>query len=175
MRLVHAASIPTERFDLVLLTSSWLNAYVAGTPLPDLGFDDPDDFLADAAHVVHLRAEQLAHDPTQAPWLLRAIVLRATRGAVGYVNFHAPPDERGMVEIGYQVLPQHRRHGYATEAAGGMWAWAARNGALVFRASVAPDNEASLAMVRRVGFVQVGSQIDDVDGLELVFERPAGE
>jgi len=172
MRPVHAASIPTERLDLVLLTRCWLNAYVDGAPLPDLGFADPDDFLTDGAHVVHLRTEQLAQDPTQGPWLLRAIVLRATGCAVGYVNFHAPPDERGMVEIGYQVLPRHRRRGYATEAATGMWEWAARQGALVLRASVSPDNEASLAMVRRAGLVQVKSQIDDVDGLELVFERP---
>ena len=170
-----AAPIQTDRLDLVLLTRSWLHAYVEGQPLPDLGFIDPDDFLAGAAHVVHLRADQLALDPTQEPWLLRAIVARATAVAVGYVNFHAPPDQRGMVEIGYQVLPQHRRLGYATEAAGGMWAWAARHGARVFRASVAPNNEASLAMVRLAGFAQVGSQIDDVDGLELVFERPAGE
>jgi len=169
---VLAASIPTERLDLVLLTRVWLHAYVEGAPLPDLGFSDPDEFLAGGAHVVHLRAEQLAHDPGQGPWLLRAIVLRATGCAVGYVNFHAPPDERGMVEIGYQVLPRHRRRGYATEAATGMWEWAARQGARVLRASVAPDNAASLAMVRRAGLVQVKSQIDDVDGLELVFERP---
>jgi hypothetical protein len=30
-----------------------------------------------------------------------------------------------------------------------------------------------LAMIRRAGFQQVGEQIDEVDGLELVFERPA--
>ncbi|MBA2738101.1 MAG: GNAT family N-acetyltransferase, partial [Nocardioidaceae bacterium] len=33
---------------------------------------------------------------------------------------------------------------------------------------------ASLALARRAGFVQVDQQIDDVDGLELVLERPTG-
>ncbi len=42
----------------------------------------------------------------------------------------------------------------------------------VVRASVSPDNEPSLAIVRRLGFTQVGEQIDEIDGLELVFELP---
>jgi len=169
-----AAPIRTPRLDLVLLTRAWLMAYVDGAPLPDLGFTDPHDFLAGSEYVVHLRAEQLAHDPAQEPWLLRAMVLREGGAVVGYANFHAPPDERGMVEIGYQVVPTHRRRGYATEATEAMWAWAAEHGARVLRASIAPDNQPSLAMARRAGFVRVGEQVDDVDGLELVFERPAG-
>lgn len=168
-----AAPIRTERLDLVLLTRAWLQAYVDGGPLPDLGFTDPDRFLAGSEHVVHLRTEQLAYDPTQEPWLLRAMVLREGGAAVGYANFHAPPDERGMVEIGYRVVPAQRRCGYATEAADAMWGWATQRGARVLRASIAPDNVPSLAMVRRAGYVQVGDQVDDVDGPELVFERPA--
>lgn len=171
------ARISTERLDLVVLTATWLQAHVKGEALPDLGFFDPDAFLSGAQFVVNLRLEQLAHDPAQEPWLLRAIVLRDSATAVGYANFHAPPDERGMVEIGYQVLPLHRRRGYASEAARGMWDWAARHGARVLRAAVAPDNVPSLALVRNAGFVEVGRQMDDIDGLELIFEKevPAAE
>jgi len=42
----------------------------------------------------------------------------------------------------------------------------------VVRASVGPDNVASLATIAHFGFVQIGQQWDDEDGLELVFERP---
>jgi len=155
----------------VLLTGVWVRAYLETDRLPDLGFADPEDFLSDATFVLRLRAEQLARDPSQEPWLLRAIVLRDSATAVGYVNFHAPPDDRGMVEIGYRVLPAHRRRGYATEAAHGMWDWAAQHGARVLRAAIAPDNVPSLAMVDRAGFVEVGHQMDEVDGLELLFEK----
>ena len=36
-------------------------------------------------------------------------------------------------------------------------------------ATVSPINPPSLAVVRRLGFKQVGMQKDEVDGLELVF------
>ena len=49
--------------------------------------------------------------------------------------------------------------------------WAAvEHGVNRFRASVAPDNLPSLAVVAKFGFRQVGVQIDDIDGEELVFE-----
>lgn len=166
------APIRTDRLELVSLGRRWLELLAGREPLPDLGFSDPHRFLTESDRVVHMRIEQLAQDPTEEPWLLRAMVVRNTMEAVGYVNFHAPPDERGMVEIGYRVVPSKRRHGYATEAAEAMWQWAAEQGARVLRASVAPDNVASLAMIGHAGFQLVGEQIDEVDGLELLFERP---
>jgi RimJ/RimL family protein N-acetyltransferase len=52
-----------------------------------------------------------------------------------------------------------------------MLAWAEREHAVHhFVASVSPTNVASLALVRRFGFVQTGAQWDDEDGQELVFE-----
>jgi ribosomal-protein-alanine N-acetyltransferase len=38
------------------------------------------------------------------------------------------------------------------------------------RASISPDNAASLATIAGFGFVRVGEQWDDEDGLELLFE-----
>jgi RimJ/RimL family protein N-acetyltransferase len=171
--LDRAATIRTERLDLVLLDRTWLQAFADGKPLPDLGFADPDGVLADSADLVQWRLQQIAADPTEEPWLLRAVVRRNEGVAVGYANFHAPPDERGMVEIGYTIVPSRRRQGYASEAATGMWAWAAQQGARVLRASIRPDNAPSLALIHKAGFVEVGSQMDEIDGLELIFERPA--
>jgi len=50
---------------------------------------------------------------------------------------------------------------------------AAERGARVLRASVAPQNAPSLALVQGAGFVHVGVEMDEIDGLELVYERPA--
>jgi len=166
-----ASRIPTERLELVSLDPTFLAAWLAGEPLPDLGFADPAGFLVGAEDVVRLRLDQLKVEPGIAPWLLRAIVQRADRVAVGFIGFHAAPDERGMVEIGYEVLPAFRRRGYATEAVGALMKRAARQGAQVVRACVSPANAASLATLARHGFVLVGEQLDDEDGRELVFEK----
>ncbi len=54
--------------------------------------------------------------------------------------------------------------------------WASRaEGVRVIRASVRPDNAASLATIAHFGFVAIGEQWDEEDGLELVFERPPEE
>jgi L-amino acid N-acyltransferase YncA len=39
-----------------------------------------------------------------------------------------------------------------------------------FLASISPDNQASLNLTAGFGFRQVGEQMDEIDGLELVFE-----
>jgi ribosomal-protein-alanine N-acetyltransferase len=43
---------------------------------------------------------------------------------VGLSGFKGKPDARGTVEIGYGVLPEFRRRGYAREAVGAMLRWA---------------------------------------------------
>lgn len=89
---------------------------------------------------------------------------------VGHCGFHGPPAAVGRAEVGYTVFAAHRRRGYASEAVGALVEWAQRQAERTVFASVAPDNTASLAVVRKLGFVQTGTQIDAEDGEELVFE-----
>jgi hypothetical protein len=56
-----------------------------------------------------LRLEQLAADASEQPWLLRAIIAATPRRVVGSVGFHAPPDDHGRVEIGYEIVASERR------------------------------------------------------------------
>jgi RimJ/RimL family protein N-acetyltransferase len=132
----------------------------------------PAGWPGTAARTLRLRLSQMAVDPEVQPWLLRAMVLREpARVLVGRIGFHAQPDPSGAVEIGYAVEAAFRRRGFAEEAVRGMLDWASReHGISLFIASVSPSNVASLALVRKFGFVQTGSQWDDEDGEELVFE-----
>ena len=115
--------------------------------------------------------------PESLALLVRAIVLRADPEVmVGRIGFHGPADDDGLLEIGYAVFPEHRRQGYAREAAVAMFGWARRDPAVrTFRASVSPQNLASRNLVVSLGFVEVGSQWDDEDGEETLFERAAGQ
>jgi RimJ/RimL family protein N-acetyltransferase len=52
-----------------------------------------------------------------------------------------------------------------------MWMWASEQpGVKVFRYTVSPDNEASVGLVRGLGFAHVGQQIDEEDGPEDIYE-----
>ena len=120
-----------------------------------------------------LRLKQLAADPGEQPWLVRAMVASEPRRIVGSIGFHAPPDEQGRVEIGYDVVAAERRKGYAREGVQALLAWAWETGrARICVASASPQNAPSLALLRSFRFEQVGEQIDEIDGLEWVFERP---
>jgi ribosomal-protein-alanine N-acetyltransferase len=121
-----------------------------------------------------LRIEQLVRDPDELPWLVRALVLRDERRVVGSAGFHAPPDATGRAELGYEILEADRRRGFAREAVVALMGWAGTTGRVhAFRASIAPENVASQALVASLGFERVGSQIDPIDGLEWVYERVA--
>jgi [ribosomal protein S5]-alanine N-acetyltransferase len=130
------------------------------------------------ARFLRLRLEQLRREPHVQEWLVRAVVLpEPDRRMIGHAGFHGPPGTNGpektdAVEVGYTVFPPYRGRGYATEAVHALVEWArAERGIRQFIASVGPENEPSLAVVRKLGFVQTGDQWDDEDGLELVFER----
>jgi RimJ/RimL family protein N-acetyltransferase len=79
-----------------------------------------------------------------------------------------------MVELGYGVDPAYRRRGYARAAVALMLEQVRDDPAVqTVRATISPGNVASRALVAGFGFVEVGEQWDDEDGLELVLERPA--
>ena len=164
------------RLDLVLVSIEQLLARAESAGPVPLGFEDPTDVLHPDRAPLGFRVPQVLADPASNPWLLRLAVLRDTGEIVGYVNFHAPPDHDGMVEIGYTVIESHRRRGYAREAAHLMWSYAASHPDVrTLRATVEPANTASRQLIEAAGLVHVGEQIDPEDGLELIYEIAASD
>jgi ribosomal-protein-alanine N-acetyltransferase len=120
----------------------------------------------DSRHLWQMRVGQVARDPGSAAWVTGIVVDERTGRVVGRAGFHGPPDDAGMVEVGYSIDTAERRRGYARAAA--------EPDVRVVRASVSPDNAVSRGLVLGHGFVEVGDQWDDEDGLEIVYEVPAG-
>lgn len=90
------------------------------------------------------------HEPPFGIWVM---VERETETVVGDVGFLGPPDESGTVEIGYSVLPDRRRRGYATEAARGLTAWALEQpGVRAVSATCEAGNIGSVRALERAGF-----------------------
>jgi [ribosomal protein S5]-alanine N-acetyltransferase len=173
-------TIRTPRLDLVSMTPEFMDAVLGdrlaeaqeelGAALP------PDPIDAAVESFLGRRIEQLRKDPGVQKWLARAMVRReGGREMIGNAGFHGEPGVNSAsapdaLEIGYGVRLEHRRQGYATEAVEGLIGWARSEGIHHFVASVAPGNEPSLAIIRKLGFVRTGEHIDPEDGLEHVFE-----
>lgn len=122
-----------------------------------------------------MRSEQVRQDPPTAAWVTGVIWDGQQHLAVGRAGYHGPPDPAGMVEIGYAVDPAHRRRGYARAALELLLHRAALEPAVrTVRVTIRPDNTASAALVSDYGFVAVGQQWDDEDGLEIIYEAEAG-
>ena len=171
-----AEVIETRRLSLVPFTRAHMAALAgrAGGTFEGARFDVPEGWAEEEAWLLGLRLNQIDEDPAVEEWLMRAITFRGRREMIGHAGFHGPSDPRGYVEIGYTVFEPFRRTGIAHETAVGLLEWAGRQpGIAGFRASVSPGNAPSLGLVAKLGFVQTGVRCDEIDGEELVFERPA--
>ncbi|MFN2524773.1 MAG: GNAT family N-acetyltransferase [Actinomycetota bacterium] len=170
----NAASIDSQRLRLLLIMTTELESLLndeRAAAEATLGCRIPSYFpAAHDRHLFELRLGQIAEDPSIEEWLLRAVVRKTDGRMIGHVGFHGPPDDDGVLEVGYELFSDYQKHGYAIEAVEALMAWAAdHHGIERFRASIAPDNKPSLKLARKLGFVHVGRHWDEEDGEELVF------
>lgn len=176
--LLAPLPIVTPRLELATFTVRAMRATLGAdlaTAAAELDAEVPADLRERLGELFAMRIGQVEADPPSLAWLARALVMAdppdGRRRMVGSVGFHGPPaGTPPWVEIGYHVEPGFRRQGLATEAVAAMLDWAAGQGIHRFRASVAPTNAASLATIAKFGFKQVGTQWDEIDGEEHVFE-----
>jgi [ribosomal protein S5]-alanine N-acetyltransferase len=176
---VEVTLIRSSRLDLRSMSPAFLEALlggrrddaeaILGARIPEEWPDEHDE------RFLRVRLEEMLADSEIQQWVVRGLVARRGRLMVGHAGFHGPPGRNGLarpgaVEVGYTVFEPFRGRGYAAEAVVALFDWAEEQGVRDFVASVAPENEPSLAVVRKLGFVRTGEQWDDEDGRELVFE-----
>lgn len=155
--------IPAERLTLQGLTPAAATDLAAGG---DGGFawvdGGPFQGTRDAAGMLVKAYETGVHRPV---WGVFVLVRREDGRAVGGIGFHGVPDEKGRVEIGYDLTEAARGNGYATEGLRALSAWAlARETVTSVRATTEPENTASQAVIARAGFVRVAG--DGAEGGE---------
>lgn len=154
------AVIATERLRLPLWTRTDVDAMRTGERLPGWHADFPrtDDLDASTMWV------------EGDPWSSRSIVRGVT--TLGSIGFFGPPEESDdgvpETELGYGLVAEARGWGFATEAVRALVELTDFEGVRV-RASVAPENAASLRVLARTGFTVLRGS--DEDG-NLVMARP---
>jgi [ribosomal protein S5]-alanine N-acetyltransferase len=177
----NMSNLISNRLELVVMKPTLLEAFLAGDHILAAriaGFHVPNDLILSKS-LLKMRLGQLQVSPEIRPWLVRAIVIRQSQTMCGHVGFHSEPGPEDLrdiaadgVELGYSVSECFRKQGYAKEAVFTLMKWAFESyQQQCFILSIEPDNEASLAMAHSMGFKEIGSHIDDEDGLELYFER----
>ena len=144
-----------------------------------IGAELPKDFPGEGAkRFFAMRLKQMRTDPQFLQWCPHVVISGGQM--IGHAGYHGPPGinataDETAVEIGYAIDPPFRGRGHATAAVVELLRLAESRGIRHYIASVSPSNDPSLAIVRKLGFVQTGEHMDDEDGLELVFELEASQ
>ena len=114
----------------------------------------PPEFL-DSASLEFVLRRMVEGEPLS-PWWLYLVVLHQTPGGrtlIGSAGYKGPPSDDGMVEVGYGIVRDQQRQGYASEAARGLLARAfAAPDVTRVTAETYPELAGSIGVLRRCGF-----------------------
>jgi RimJ/RimL family protein N-acetyltransferase len=102
----------------------------------------------------------MSRGPEQEGWWLQFVILTnaaAGRILVGSAGYKGPPGDDGTVEVGYGIVSDHQRQGFASEATRGLLAHAfARPAVKRVIAETFPDMTSSIGVLTRCGFRYIG-------------------
>jgi len=163
---LSVATVDTERLTLPLWSAGQVDAIRhGGVPTATGGRERPAAWHPDFPRPDDVAAASLWAEGDL--WGPRSIVRGTT--VLGSIGFFVPPED-DEVEVGYGLVREAWGWGFATEALRALLAAAdAVGGALQVRASVVPENAASLRVLAKCGFTQLRGTTDDG---ELVMVRP---
>jgi ribosomal-protein-alanine N-acetyltransferase len=153
--------ITTERLELVPPTLDTLRAAIESPAALAEALDAavpatwPPEFL-DRPALEFTLARFFAH-PDESDWWMFFVLLRAREGGrrtlIGSGGYKGPPGKDGAVEIGYGIVADRRRQGYASEAALGLVGRAFADPRVTHvLAHTLPDLVGSIGVLRRCGF-----------------------
>lgn len=162
--LRSAGTLVTQRLELIPATPESTRAALDGEPAlaASLGVLVPPTWPPELLDPPALKftARRLMEGAEQAGWWLHFVVLAhgaAGRTLIGSAGYKGPPSSDGTVEVGYGIVSDHQRQGYATEAVRGLLAHAFAV-PVVQRviAETLPELTPSIGVLRKSGFRLIG-------------------
>jgi RimJ/RimL family protein N-acetyltransferase len=173
----------TARLFLVPATAELLEAELTSraTLGAVLGGEVPESWPPELydADAVRWTIDWLASHPEDAAWSLYYILESRSPSVlhprlVGIAGYKGAPDEEGAVEIGYGVVTEARRRGYATEAVRELLARAfAGERVRTVIAQTLPELAPSIGVLVGTGFVYdgLGSDLHEPTAIRYVLPR----
>jgi RimJ/RimL family protein N-acetyltransferase len=156
--------IATERLELVPATAELTQAALDGQRAlaATLGVSVPATWPPELLDppALEFTLKRLREGPEQAGWWLHFVVLprgHTGRLLIGIAGYKGPPSPDGMVEIGYGIVGDQQRQGYASEAARGLLGHAFADPAVQkVIAETLPGLTASIGVLAKCGFHLIG-------------------
>jgi ribosomal-protein-alanine N-acetyltransferase len=150
--------ITTKRLHLLACDAPMLQALAAGDKATAqyLQVEVPPRWSAFGPSIYQYTLLQLKKNPANYIWWTYLAILTETETLIGAGGFKGPPDEKGLVEIGYEIAKPYRRQGFATEMARGLIEYAfSHHNIHIVQAHTKPKINASSSVLKKCGMQKV--------------------
>jgi len=149
---------PTElkHFELILESKNYLSEY--------LGVNVPDTF-PESKDALPWFYDLIKTDETLVGWISFWALHRADNTLIGDIGFKGKPDENGKIEIGYSIISEYRKQGFAKEIVEAFLKFGfSKTAVKVIEAQTKTDNIGSIKILERLAMKQSGTVEDPQDG-----------
>ena len=110
--------------------------------------------------------DRISKEAAEIGWLTYFPIHKQDNKLIGSCGYKGKPNEDGSVEIGYEIAPDHRNKGFATEMAEGLISNAFVDTRVnIIYAHTLPEENASTKILTKCGFLKVAEINDPEDGL----------
>ena len=153
-------SVEMEMKDLAHL-SKYLNAVVPGDWPPPLNDENSAKWFL----------EFLRRNPNGVGWGMWYFCEKSKNILIGNGGFKGKPDANGSIEIGYSIIPDHQKKGFATEAVTGLVNWAFSDPKVKrIIAHTLPELQASINVLLKSGFDFAGEG-DEMGTIRFILSK----
>jgi [ribosomal protein S5]-alanine N-acetyltransferase len=147
--------IETERLKIINFTVEMMEAFLKGnhevekiTPYkvaPEYPLDVYKQFF-------DYKINRFRNFPSENDW--EGIIIHKEDNIImGDMGFKGGPNEEGIIDIGYSIVPRYQGKGYATEMGKAMVDWGlSHSNVKKVVATCNPDNFASIRVLEKIGF-----------------------
>ncbi|MBV8254690.1 MAG: GNAT family N-acetyltransferase [Chitinophaga sp.] len=110
--------ILTKHLQLLPCTLQHFELFLQGSDVlaNHLGISISENWI-EYPEVILVTYDKLRNDPTLLGWFFYMVIHQEKRELIGAGGFKGKPDANGIVEIAYEISPEHREQGLGTEMA----------------------------------------------------------